>query len=359
MTRIFVSYARVDIYLVRQLVAILEAGGHEAWFDHRLLPGQDWKEQLRGGIHSCDAFVYALTPESIASEWCRWEFARAIEMGKPIIPVLFQANTNLPDLLSCTQYVDFSQGPTPEAAARLMNGLWNLAVRIPSHAAPKDSVWPEGFPSRVPDEVISTYHAKTRSKKPKAAVPARAPSRPAAPTHIQPPPNATRPGTLRTQPPPRKRRWRNFAGWMVGGLTAALVPIAAAVYILVNDADSRADAAKNTPSPGASLSAASATPPPIATTSEDCQGGQPSRLETGDRALIPFEMGAYFRLVVRSAPGLSSPNIARLYAGMDFDVVGGPACADRMTWWQIRRDDGIEGWAAESDRDGYYMRPID
>lgn len=373
MTRIFVSYARVDIYLVRQLVTILEAGGHEAWFDHRLLPGQDWKEQLRGGIYNCDAFVYALTPESIASEWCRWEFARAIEMGKPIIPVLFQANTVLPDLLSCTQYVDFSQGPTPEATARLMNGLWNLAVRIPSHAASKDSFWPRGFPSRVPDEVISAYRTDTHTKKPKKSsarnttsageAPTRIPTPTPPPAHIEPPPppapkraRSAKKTSSRPASSPSKRR--RLTGLMVGVLFAAFV-IAAVGYALLDDIHSPVDAAaKNTPSPEAILVVSSATPPGISAASEDCPGAQPSRLQIGARALIPFEMGDLFRLVVRAAPGLTSPSVDRLYSGMQFQVVEGPTCADWMTWWHVRSDEGIEGWVAESDRDGYYMKPL-
>jgi hypothetical protein len=39
---------------------------------------QPWQEQLLAAITAADAFLYALTPESIASKWCQWEFAEAV-----------------------------------------------------------------------------------------------------------------------------------------------------------------------------------------------------------------------------------------------------------------------------------------
>jgi hypothetical protein len=43
--------------------------------------------------------------------------------------------------------------------------------------------------------------------------------------------------------------------------------------------------------------------------------------------------------------------------GVEFNIVGGPACADGYTWWEVQTDDGIRGWSAEGDADGYFMEP--
>lgn len=173
MTRIFISYAKVDIYLVKQLVGILYAASHEPWFDHQLIPGQDWKLQLVSAIDRCGAFVYALTPESVASEWCRWEFAKAVELGKTVIPVLFQTNTQLPEAVQRFQYVDFTQGPTPEATARLLAGLSRRAIVPPFiPAAPEN---PQGFPSRLPDEAITPYRVMTQPVRPEQLAVTRVP----------------------------------------------------------------------------------------------------------------------------------------------------------------------------------------
>lgn len=121
--KLFISYAHADEYLVRtQIVEILRDANHDPWFDHRLIVGQDWQEQLFNAIQACDAFVYALTPESIASEYCRWEFEQAVEMGKQIVPVLLQ-KSDLPDDIKRLQWVDFIKGATGNAVARLLGGL--------------------------------------------------------------------------------------------------------------------------------------------------------------------------------------------------------------------------------------------
>jgi len=78
--RLFISYARVDKALVQDwVVNKLTAGGHEVWFDDRLIAGQGWQQQLSDQIQRNDALVYAMTPESVNSEWCRWELAKAVD----------------------------------------------------------------------------------------------------------------------------------------------------------------------------------------------------------------------------------------------------------------------------------------
>jgi len=144
--RLFISYAHVDKAIVKDwIVSKLVAGGHDVWFDDRLVVGQDWKQQLSDEIERSDALVYCMTPESVDSDWCRWELARAVDLGKPVIPVLMQARTQLPDQLKKLQYVDFSDGPTGDAVAQLMGGLQNLSpAQIP--LAPTD---PKGKPAQA------------------------------------------------------------------------------------------------------------------------------------------------------------------------------------------------------------------
>jgi hypothetical protein len=126
--KIFISYAHVDKFLVKtQIVDILRDAGYDAWFDEQLVVGQDWKQQLANVLQSCDAFVYAMTPESVESEWCQWEFAQAVKYGKQVVPVLLQKNTTLPINIKNIQYVDFSDGATAKSAARLIGGLQRLS----------------------------------------------------------------------------------------------------------------------------------------------------------------------------------------------------------------------------------------
>jgi hypothetical protein len=144
---LFISYAHADEDRVRRLVEILRAAGHKPWFDEWLLPGQDWQEALTDAIRDCDALLYALTRKSVRSEYCQWEFGTAVEMGRPIIPVLFEEKAALPGLLSRYQYADFTRDPETDSmgfalsVARLIGGLSKIGVRIaPEDMPPKKTV---------------------------------------------------------------------------------------------------------------------------------------------------------------------------------------------------------------------------
>ncbi|MCD4686861.1 MAG: SUMF1/EgtB/PvdO family nonheme iron enzyme [Anaerolineae bacterium] len=147
-TTVFISYARVDIARVREIVDIVRAAGYDPWFDHALLPGQHWKRELLRAIRACDLFLYALSPESVASEWCQWEFGKAVELRKPVVPVLLQRNTSLETPLSELQYADFCDGATGMAVARLTGGL-RLAEIIAPDDAPPAPENPQGTPARA------------------------------------------------------------------------------------------------------------------------------------------------------------------------------------------------------------------
>jgi len=137
-----------------QLVEILTAGGHKVLFDQELLPGQDWKAELGGQIAGCDAFVYALTPASISSEWCEWEFATSASLHKSVVPVLMSPDMELPVSLRNLEYADFRQGASPVAVAKLMAALISLQKVAPADKPPVLPN-PRGVPSRAWNSVSS------------------------------------------------------------------------------------------------------------------------------------------------------------------------------------------------------------
>lgn len=146
--RLFISYAHEDVKPVQQLVDILRAGGYEAWFDTLLLPGQDWQAELLAGIQACDAFVYVLSPAALESEWCQWEFAEAVKLGKPVLPVRLRKGP-IPPAISRYQYVDFSDGIDLLDVARLIGGLAKLSVTIPRESVPPVPQQPKGVPAQA------------------------------------------------------------------------------------------------------------------------------------------------------------------------------------------------------------------
>lgn len=176
--KIFISYAHVDEYRVREMVDILRDAGHDPWFDHRLVVARPWEEQLYEAIQACERFLYALTPESVASKWCQWEFAQAAHMGKPVIPVLMQGGTKL-GVLGKLQFADFSKGPTPRGVARLTAGInaaqcipveWVSEILVPHdddperpvEKAPLQSLAAQGFFERACTAMDNNDHATAR-----------------------------------------------------------------------------------------------------------------------------------------------------------------------------------------------------
>jgi hypothetical protein len=150
--QLFISYAHESIDKVRQTVEVLTAGGHTAWFDDQLLPGQDWKRSLGEAIAHSDVFVYAITREAVSSEWCDWELATAVRAEKALLPVLLEPGISLPASLKRLQYADFSQGMTPIEVAKLMRALGDMQ-KIPVAESPPLPADPKGIPSRAWESV--------------------------------------------------------------------------------------------------------------------------------------------------------------------------------------------------------------
>ena len=99
MRKVFVSYSRINLDAVSQLVEDLQAVGINTWHDQTLTGGQRWWDNILNSIRECDIFIFALSPESWESEACRSELAYVVAVGKPILPVLVSDGINL-NLLS-------------------------------------------------------------------------------------------------------------------------------------------------------------------------------------------------------------------------------------------------------------------
>lgn len=158
--KLFISYARVDKSFCIQIVNTLDV--HETWFDQRLYAGQHWWKEILRRLDWCEGFVYLLSPESVASEYCRREFELALGLGRHIFPVLIQEGTEIPPPLRDIQYADMTKGLTGEAVKTLLNAIYSAErglYRPPSGAAP--SITPESIkpPMPNPNNVIGVAAA--------------------------------------------------------------------------------------------------------------------------------------------------------------------------------------------------------
>lgn len=120
--RLFVSYARVDKPVCRQVAEVLDV--HDVWYDHRLHAGQKWWDEILRRLAWCDGFIYLLSHESVTSEYCQREFAIAQQLNKHIFPVLIHKNTTIPEALNNIQYADLSDGFDAQSVKHLLNAIY-------------------------------------------------------------------------------------------------------------------------------------------------------------------------------------------------------------------------------------------
>lgn len=91
MAKLFVSYSRKDSIAARKLIEEFKSMGQEVWVDWEAIPpAVDWLEQIFRGIEEADAFVFMISPDSIASEVCKVEVNRAVLNNKRIIPIVLR-----------------------------------------------------------------------------------------------------------------------------------------------------------------------------------------------------------------------------------------------------------------------------
>jgi formylglycine-generating enzyme required for sulfatase activity len=142
--RLFVSYARVDKPYCIQIMDMLEI--HEIWYDQRLYAGQHWWKEILRRLDWCEGFIYLLSPDSVASQYCRQEFELAQNLGRHIFPVLVHPDTEIPDTLRELQYADLSKGLTIQAVKTLLNAIHiaenNPVQQLPMQLVTSDAVQP-------------------------------------------------------------------------------------------------------------------------------------------------------------------------------------------------------------------------
>ena len=138
---VFVSFANVDIEVVRRLAHRLQADGVAVWTgDEKLAPGTlDWEQAVRGAIDTSFAVVLVASPDSARSVYVRGELGIASARGLPIFSVWAHGESwadCAPLMLTSSQYVDCRGNEFERGMSRLAEILHPLAEKaIPTHVA--------------------------------------------------------------------------------------------------------------------------------------------------------------------------------------------------------------------------------
>jgi WD40 repeat protein len=91
MAKLFVSYSRRDSVAARKLIEAFRSIEQDVWVDWESIPpAVDWLEQIFRGIETADAFIFLISPDSIASEVCKVEINKAAQNNKRIIPIVLR-----------------------------------------------------------------------------------------------------------------------------------------------------------------------------------------------------------------------------------------------------------------------------
>ena len=88
----------------------------------------------------------------------------------------------------------------------------------------------------------------------------------------------------------------------------------------------------------------------------ECLGAPPPQVKLGDVALVGEDDPRH--LNVRAEAALSAGVITQAAPGETFQIIGGPVCESGFLWWQVRLDNGIEGFAAEGTLENYFFVPL-
>ncbi len=127
MPDVFLSYSRRDGEFVQGLVSDLEARGKTVWVDTEGIEDAEvFPDAIRSAIEGSDAFVFVITPESAASQFCEQEVEHALELNKRLVPLLREpvADDALPEAVRVRNWIPFTPDVDAHAASdRLVAAL--------------------------------------------------------------------------------------------------------------------------------------------------------------------------------------------------------------------------------------------
>ncbi|HTQ20079.1 toll/interleukin-1 receptor domain-containing protein [Mycobacterium sp.] len=148
MAKVFVSYSRQDEVAVTALVADLDRGNLDVWFDKELRGGDAWWTEILEQIRKCEVFLFALSDSALRSKPCRSELGYARELNLPILPVqIGEVSSYRIDPIFSVQGIDYRDASAATGFA-LMGSIYQHAARRAELPEPLPA------PPRIPYEYL-------------------------------------------------------------------------------------------------------------------------------------------------------------------------------------------------------------
>jgi len=88
---VFISYSRTDKAFVTRLHEALAQRERDTWVDWEgIPPTAEWLSEIFGAIDASEAFIFVLSPDSVASDVCGKELQHAVDQNKRLVPLVFR-----------------------------------------------------------------------------------------------------------------------------------------------------------------------------------------------------------------------------------------------------------------------------
>lgn len=172
MTRIFISYSRVDEAFARRLATSLSDMGADIWIDVEDIPaGVKWSSAIQEGLDSAQALIVIISPDSMASRNVEDEWQYFLDHENTVIPVLLRV-AKVHFQLHRLQYVDFLNNDYDDALMKLYDELQRNNIIVskpqrpqapPTQAGQKAATRPN-FEPPVPTEATVPASAVDRNR---------------------------------------------------------------------------------------------------------------------------------------------------------------------------------------------------
>lgn len=129
--RVFLSYARRDQELAKEIAEVLNEQGLRFWHEKQLDVGADWEKEISRALKTSDSMIAILNPHSFSSSWVRTELEYALFNEKyknRLLPVLIggeahDAFARLPWILTRMHFLRLSKRPTRASALRVVDAF--------------------------------------------------------------------------------------------------------------------------------------------------------------------------------------------------------------------------------------------
>ena len=99
---VFVSYAHKDKDLVYPLIRTMQENGYNVWFDEDITPASEFTEYIAENLLRSAFFIAMITPQYLASHYCRHELSFACNLNKKRLLIYLEEVTLTPGLQMMT-----------------------------------------------------------------------------------------------------------------------------------------------------------------------------------------------------------------------------------------------------------------